>query len=174
MKQFNLILLFFLFTVTVDAQINVSSTSSDPNSKWVYGGYAGLGFTSGSFSLYTSPSLGYKVNKDFVIGLEGDLSWNKSDYSRHISFGIGPFLRYFIGRQFYASAAYRYYFINQKVENKSYNLNEATLNLGAGYLQPLGEKAYLQIGVNYNVLYDKDNSVMASPFVPYVGVVFGI
>lgn len=161
--------------MTVNAQISMSSSKSNPNSKWVYGGSAGLGFSSGSgVTIYATPSLGYKINKDLVAGLEGELSWQKSDYSRSVIFGLGPFLRYFIGRQFYASANYRYYFINQKVGSYSYSLNESTLNLGAGYLQPLGSNAYLKIGINYNVLYEEGKSVIGSPFVPYVGVVFGL
>jgi hypothetical protein len=32
----------------------------------------------------------------------------------------------------------------------------------------------MQIGVSYNVLYNKDKSVFGSGFVPQVGVVFGL
>ncbi len=163
--------------MTVNAQIGVSSTTSEPNSKWVYGGNAGVGFAGGNdLTIYATPSLGYKISNDLIAGIDGNFSWRKSNYSKSTIFGVGPFLRYFIGRQFYASADYRHYFINQKIKNTgtSYSAKEGTLNLGAGYLQPLGSNAYLKMGANYNVLYKKDKSIMGSPFVPYIGVVFGL
>ncbi len=177
MRKINFIILLCLFTITVNAQVSVSSSAPEPNSKWVYGGNAGAGFVGGNgLTIYATPSLGYKLTNDLIGGIDGNFSWRKTDYSRSIIFGAGPFLRYFIGRHFYASANYRHYFINQKIKDTGtkYSENEATLNLGAGYLQPLGANAYLKVGANYNVLYKKNKSVMGSPFVPYIGVVFGL
>ncbi len=177
MKKKILTLAAVLFAVVTNAQISLPNSSSEPNSKWVYGGNTGLGFTGGGgFTIYTTPSVGYKITNDLIGGIDGNFSWQTSNYSRSTIFGAGPFLRYFIGRQFYASANYRHYFINQKIKQTEtkYTDQEATLNLGAGYLQQLGSNAYLKIGANYNVLYKKDKSMMSNPFEPYVGVVFGL
>ncbi len=175
MKKINFIA-FCLFAITINAQISISSSNSLPNSKWVYGGNAGLGFSNGSFTIYATPSLGYKISNDLIGGIDGNLSWQKSNYSRSIIFGAGPFLNYFIGRQFYASANYRHYFINQKTiqTGETYSENEGTLNLGAGYLQSLGSSTYFRVGFNYNVLYKEGESIISSPFTPYVGIIFGL
>ncbi len=169
-------MLFCLFAMTVNAQVGISKSYSKPNSKWVYGGSGGLGFTGGSgLTIYGTANLGYKISNDLVGGIDGSLSWQKYDYSRSIISGIGPFLNYYIGRTFYTSANYRHYFISQKLNGGGkYSLDEGALNLGAGYLQSLGANAYLRIGASYNVLYKKDKSIMRSPFTPYVGVVFGL
>lgn len=177
MKKQVLIFAIVLFGLGANAQVGVSTASYESHSKWIYGGNAGCGFLGGDgFTVYATPSLGYKIGKGLVGGIEGKLSWQKSNYSRSSIWGVGPFLRYFIGRSFYASADFQRYFIKQKVKSTGtkFSHKESALNIGAGYLQPLGTNSYLKIGANYNVLYDKDTSVLESPFVPYIGIVFGL
>jgi hypothetical protein len=90
--------------------------------------------------------------------------------------GVGPFLNYYFSRNFYLSGMFQEYFINYRNRYNNLNTknNESVLYLGGGYMQRLGDSAYMQIGAMYNVLYDKNKSVFGSGFVPQVGVVFGL
>ncbi len=163
-----------LFSVGAKAQIGMSSSYS-PDTKWVFGGTAGAGFLGGdSFSLYASPTVGYKLHENLIGGLNGSLSYRSSKDFKSTIWGAGPFLRYYFARSFYVSANYTHYFFSQDEYNERVNRNEGSLNIGGGYLQRLGGNAYLQIGATYNVLYKKGTSILGSPFVPYVGVIFGL
>ena len=46
--------------------------------------------------------------------------------------------------------------------------------LGGGYIQRVGNSAYMQFGAYYNVLYKEESSVLGSGFYPSVGIVFGL
>ena len=168
--------LFVIVSVSLQAQFT-SAVASD--SRWTFGGSAGLGgsFGSGSAtSVYLSPRVGYKLTESTEAGLAGNFAWTNSSYYSATTVGVGPFLNQYIGRNFYLSALFQEYFFNQKnkVNNLKYSGDEAALYLGAGFMQRIVDRAYLQIGGMYNVLYDKDKSVFSSGFVPSVGVVFGL
>lgn len=163
----------FGFSAFMMAQVSVGSSVS--NSGWTFGGYAGLGTGSGGTSLYVSPKVGYKVAEDFEMGLAGNLTWYNSSYYKSTMIGVGPFANYYFARTAYLSGMFQEYFISYTGNfNQNQKKNESVLYLGGGYLQRLGDSAYMQIGAVYNVLYDKEKSVFGSGFVPQVGLVIGL
>lgn len=176
------IILLSLVTVAfaANAQIGTSTQVGGENSKWTVGGSAGLGGSfggnGGGTSVYLSPRVGYKVTESLEAGLAGSFNWSNSKYYSATTLGIGPFANYYIARNFYVSGMFQEYFFNQKdkYSNVKYSGEEAALYLGGGYMQKIGERAYLQIGGMYNVLYDKEKSVFGGGFIPNVGVVFGL
>lgn len=150
------------------------------NSKWTFGGYAGLGgaFGSGSngTSLYIMPRVGYKVAESFETGISGNFTWNNSTYYSSTMLGVGSFANYYFGRSFYLSGLYQHFFISQrnKSTDQTYSGNEDALYLGGGYMQKLGDRVYMQIGAMYNVLYNSETSVFGGGFVPNIGIVYGL
>ncbi len=177
MKKLSFIIIL-LFTISLKAQVGVSLPSHS-NSKWVFGGYAGLSGligNSGGMTLHISPRAGYKVTQDLIAGIDGNFSWRSSKYVSSTILGIGPFVDYYFKRSFYSSANLRQYFINSKEKNTKYKYSskETALNIGAGYVRRIGTSAYIQIGGTYNVLYNKNKSIFGSPFVPHIGIVFGL
>lgn len=154
------------------AQVSVGSTIS--NTGWTFGGYAGLGTGSGGTSLYITPRVGYKISPDFEMGLSGNLTWYNATYYKSTMIGVGPFANYYFGRSAYLSGNFQEYFISHTGNATNVKKNESVLYLGGGYMQRLGDSAYMQIGAMYNVLYDKEKSVFGSGFVPQVGIVFGL
>jgi hypothetical protein len=172
-------LIFSFFIVLANAQISTSPTL-DKDSKWTIGGYAGWGGSFGSggggTSVYLSPRVGYKLTENMETGLATNFTWSNSKYYSATTFGVGPFLNYYFARNFFLSGMFQEYFFTQKnkIDNLKYSGDEAALYLGGGYMQKIGEHAYMQIGGMYNVLYDKENSVFGSGFIPNVGVVFGL
>ena len=163
----------------LNAQIGTSTQIGGENSKWTFGGYAGLGGAfgnGGGVSLYVTPRVGYKVTENLETGLASNLTWANSKYYSSTMIGVGPFLNYYFSRNFYLSGMFQEYFINQKdkVNNLKYSADEAALYLGGGYMQRLGNRTYMQIGGMYNVLYKKDKSVFGGGFIPSVGIVYGV
>ncbi len=176
MKKLSFLLLLLSSTLAF-SQI-ISSPSND--SRWTYGGGAGIGVSGGSGGTGTtisiSPRIGYRVTDDFEVGVAGGFTWGNSKYYSSTMFGIGPFANYYFGRSFYISGLFQEYFISQKDKyyNQKYSTDEAALYLGAGYMQRIGDRAYMQLGASYNVLYKENSSVFSSGFVPNIGIVFGL
>lgn len=177
-KLFLLSLLSLSFSA--QAQIGTSKTFGNANSHWTFGGSAGLGGAFGNnnsgTSVYVSPRIGYKITENLETGLAGNFTWSNSKYYSSSTVGVGPFMNYYIGRNFFLSGMFQEYFFNQKnkLNNLKYSGDEAALYFGGGYMQRIGDRAYFQIGGMYNVLYKKDKSVFGDGFIPSVGVVFGL
>lgn len=163
-----------------NAQIGTSKTLGSADSNWTFGGSAGLGGSFGSnnggTSIYVSPRIGYKLTESLEAGIVSDLTWTNAKYFSSNTIGVGPFMNYYIAKNFYLSGMFQEYFFNQKnkVTNEKYSGDEAALYFGGGYLQRIGDRAYMQIGGMYNVLYKEGESVFGSGFVPSIGVVFGL
>ena len=156
------------------SQIGLGGIQTQNN--WTFGGYAGLGTGSGGTSIYVTPKVGYKVSENFELGAAGNFTWNNNSYYNSTMIGVGPYANYYFARTAYISGMFQEYFINYRNRYNNLNTknNESVLYLGGGYMQRLGDRAYMQIGAMYNVLYDKNKSVFGSGFVPQVGVVFGL
>ncbi|QDP85335.1 hypothetical protein FNJ88_07065 [Chryseobacterium sp. SNU WT5] len=176
------ILLFsvLISSFTLNAQIGTATSIGSGNSKWTFGGSAGIGGTFGSgnsgTSISISPRVGYQLTDDLKGGVAGNFGWTNSKYYSSSTVGFGPFVNYYIARNFYLSGMFQEYFFNQKekLTQFKYSGNEAALYFGGGYMQRIGSNTYMQIGAMYNVLYNKDESVFGSGFIPSVGVVFGL
>lgn len=176
------ILLAFIFLVASHFAIAQSPNILDPAyqssrpNPWTYGGNIGVNYNTYGWVVELSPRLGYKITEDLELSAVVNGSLFHTEYYRNLSVGVGPALSYYIGRTVYLNSTYQHYFVSQKSKstNKSYNVEEDALYLGAGYMQHLGGNAYMQIGVSYNVLYKKDRSIFSTGFIPSVGVVIGL
>ncbi|SHJ00456.1 hypothetical protein SAMN05443429_107112 [Cruoricaptor ignavus] len=164
------------------AQVAVSSPTvrAGKESRWTFGGGIGFGLSGGSSgygtSISISPRVGYLASPELEAGLMGSAGWASGKYYSHSMYGVGPFANYYVLPNLFLHADYRHYFYNWKDKVYDYKTDgdEGTLNLGAGYNVRLGNKAALQVGAYYNVLYKKDSSIFGSGFTPVFGVVFGI
>lgn len=172
-------LLFSAFLLNAQIGTGTSTTIGGENSKWTFGGYAGLGGAfggNGGTTIYITPRVGYKITENFEAGIAGNFSWNNSNYYSSTMIGVGPFAIYYFSRSFFLSGLFQEYFVNQKdkVNQLTYSGNESAFYVGGGYMQRLGERTYVQIGGMYNVLYNKDKSVFGGGFIPQVGIVYGL
>ncbi len=178
MKKF-IFFLIITFTFNLNAQIGTSRIVQTPESKWTFGGYAGLGGVfgnGGGVSIYLSPRVGYKLSENLETGLATNVTWSNSKYYSATTVGVGPFMNFYIARNFYLSGMFQEYFYSQKdkLNNLKYSGDEAALYFGGGYMQKIGEHSYMQIGGMYNVLYKENESIFGSGFIPSIGVVFGV
>lgn len=155
----------------------IATGTTIPNSRWTFGGGLGLGFGSNSsFNLQVVPRVGYKITDQLEGGLVGNVSWQTSDYYKSTMFGVGPFVNYYFARSFFAGASLQQYFINSqdKFDGYKYRTDETALYLGGGYMQPLGNNAFAQFGIMYNVLWKEQSSIFSTAFIPSVGFVVGL
>lgn len=162
----------------VNAQIG--GIISSPDSKWTFGGGAGIGFSNGrgysGTNISISPRVGYKVTENLEVGASGGITWLNSTNFNSTMIGLGPFANYYFGRNIYLSARHQHYFINQKdkVYNQKFSTQEDALYIGGGYMTKIAGGVYMQVGASYNVLYNKNKSVFGTGFVPNVGIVWGL
>lgn len=172
-KNFTLSLLFL--GILSFSQIAMSPGA--PANRWTFGGGLGLGFGSNSsFNLQVSPRVGYKIIDQLEGGMIGNVSWQTSDFYKSTMFGVGPFANYYFARSFFVGANLQQYFINstEKYTYYKYSTDETALYLGGGYMQSMGNNAFMQLGIMYNVLWKENNSIFSTGFVPTVGFVVGL
>ncbi|PZU80941.1 MAG: hypothetical protein DI529_16075 [Chryseobacterium sp.] len=172
-KHFTLLLMMISFW----SFSQIAMSSGNQNNRWTFGGGLGVGFGSNSyFNLQVSPRVGYKITEQLEGGLIGNVSWQKDDYYSSTMFGIGPFVNYYFARSFFVGANLQQYFINSKEKYTGYKFNtdETALYLGGGYMQNIGNNAFMQLGVMYNVLWKENESIFSSGFVPTIGFVVGL
>lgn len=170
-----LTLSFLAISILSFSQIAMSPQTSA--NRWTFGGGLGLGFGSNSsFNLQVSPRVGYKITDQLEAGMIGNVSWQTSDFYKSTMFGIGPFANYYFARSFFVGANLQQYFINstEKYNNYKYSTDETALYLGGGYMQSIGNNAFAQFGIMYNVLWKERSSIFSSGFIPSVGFVVGL
>ncbi|AMD85480.1 hypothetical protein SAMN05444369_11828 [Capnocytophaga haemolytica] len=179
MRRIVLVITLLLIGQWAVAQENILSPeyqqAHNPN-RWTYGGNIGLTFSEWGTGFTVTPRLGYKVTEDFEVAAQVNYNLQHTRYYRNQFLGVGPSLTYYILRNFYVSSSFEHYFVSQKDKDtkKTFTTEEDALYIGGGYMQQLGERVYMQIGVSYNVLYKKDSSIFSTGIVPNVGIIIGL
>lgn len=166
-----------LMLVSVLSFSQIAMSSGTQTNRWTFGGGLGVGFGSNSyFNLQVSPRVGYKITEQLEGGVIGNVSWQTSDYYKSTMFGVGPFMNYYFARSFFIGANLQQYFINseEKFTGYKFDTDETALYLGGGYMQPLGNNAFVQFGIMYNVLWKERSSIFSTGFIPSVGFVVGL
>ncbi|MFC4686213.1 hypothetical protein ACFO4P_04600 [Epilithonimonas pallida] len=166
-----------LIVINILAYSQIAMNSGKQSNRWTFGGGLGVGFGSNSyFNLQVSPRVGYKITDQLEGGIIGNVSWQSSDYYKSTMFGVGPFVNYYFARSFFIGANLQQYFINSKEKFTGYKFDtdETALYLGGGYMQSLGNNAFVQFGIMYNVLWKERSSIFSSGFIPSVGFVVGL
>ena len=140
------------------------------------GGNIGASFGNNLWGVSLAPRIGYKVTEDFEVAFSVNYYYQKSPNVRYNSLSLGPSMNYYIARNFYVNGSFQHYFISTKSKSTriTYNTEESALYLGGGYMQYLGGRSYLRLGLTYNVLYDKNKSIFSSGLFPEVGIVIGL
>lgn len=141
----------------------------------IYGG--GLGLSFGNFTqISLAPQVGYRFDEEWVAGLgfiynyikinrifDPALNqWVKPNFE-NIVYGPTFFGNYFPSDKIFLGAQFEYlnyddYFYSPtQADPIILNRWSSVLFLQAGYLQPMGEKGFLQVGLRVNVLHDESS-----------------
>ncbi len=127
-----------------------------------FGGGINVGFGNATI-IGVSPEAIYQVNEKFSVGAGVGYQYYKyQDYSRNI-FTLSGLALYGPIYEVQLSAKFE-----QNVVLGNQSRKVASLYLGAGY----NPSPNVTIGLQYDVLYDKDKSLYSSPFAPFVRVYF--
>ena len=153
------------------AQYNGQGLQSDFWSNVRYGGGLGLGFGNNSFTIAVSPSAIYQVNSQFATGLALNFNYSEFDDARFRAMG-GSIISFFNPiPQAQLSAEFEQTYVNrddivlgQPVEDKFW-VPALYLGLGVG-------SRNVMVGMRYDVLFNTDKSIYATPWSPFFRVYF--
>tara|TARA_R110000868_G_scaffold3024_7_gene20345 strand:+ start:6010 stop:6537 length:528 start_codon:yes stop_codon:yes gene_type:complete len=167
-------LTFFLLILSFSNHIHAQQNSLN-NDFWNhvrFGGGIGLSFGDGFFSGTLAPSAIYEFNNDVAlgVGLNGTYNQQKDIYKSSILGGslIGLFSPI---NEIQLSAEFEELHVNRKFDSYL-NLENDTywspaLFFGAGY-----RSGNVTFGIRYDVLYDKNKSVYANAWTPFLRFYF--
>lgn len=169
--KFVFVTIMFMLSNALCSQ-NTTMNSNDFWNHVRFGGGIGLSFGDGFFSGTLAPSAIYEFNPQFAlgVGLNGTYNCRKNFYKSTI-FG-GSVLGLFNPiQEIQLSAEFEELNVNRKWEDhlgfSDQNYWYPALFVGAGY-----SARNITIGIRYDVLYDKEKSVYADPWGPFVRVYF--
>jgi len=152
--------------------LSYSQNQSDNNTFWKnvqFGGGIGLSFGDGFFSGAISPNAIYRFNPYVATGVGLNFSYSsQKDFFKSTVLGgsvlglINPY------RELQISAEFEQLNVNRNfderfVSNVDDNYWYPALFLGAGYTS-----RNVTIGIRYDVLYDRDKSIYAEAWMPFV------
>ncbi|MBU3822193.1 alpha-ketoglutarate decarboxylase [Flavobacteriaceae bacterium XHP0103] len=167
-KGLLIFLLFFGFH-------NLILSQQKPNDFWShvrFGGGIGLSFGDGFFSGTLAPSAIYQFNSAVAlgVGLNGTIN-NRKDFYKSTIIGGSLIGLFNVIPQIQLSAEFEELNVNRKFDDRL-NLQDdnywyPALFMGAGYRS--GNVAF---GIRYDVLYDKDRSIYADPWAPFIRFYF--
>ncbi len=137
-----------------------------------FGGGVGLSFGNGFFSGTLAPSALYEFTNNFAMGVGLNGTYNRSkDFYKSTIFGGSLISLYSPMNTIQMSAEFEELYVSRKYDN---HLNFAddsywypALFLGAGY-----RNRNVTFGIRYDVLYDRNKSIYADPWAPFVRVYF--
>lgn len=132
-----------------------------------FGGGFTVGFGNNQTTIGISPSAIYNFNNGFALGAGlGYLYSEISDFSTSVySTSIISLYQTKFGIQL--SGEFDYNFAKQQDNFGAFNTNFPALHLGIAYNQ-----RNFAIGIRYDVLYDENKSIFASPFSPVIRFYF--
>lgn len=168
-------ILLSLFLIMISNALMSQTSGNTPNDFWKhvrFGGGIGLSFGDGFFSGTLAPSAIYEFNPQFAlgVGLNGTYNSQKNFYKSTI-FGGSILGFYNPMREIQLSAEFEELNVSRNWED---NLGIADENywypalfIGAGY-----STQNVTIGIRYDVLYDRDKSIYADPWMPFIRVFF--
>ncbi|WP_299394875.1 alpha-ketoglutarate decarboxylase [uncultured Gelidibacter sp.] len=160
------------FSFTSVAQLNTTPPKSDFWSHVRFGGGIGLSFGDGFFSGTLAPSAIYEFNDQVALGVGLNGTYNKKkDFYKSTVFGGSLIGLYNPIQAIQLSAEFEELNVSRNWDDRLGIPNDnywyPALFLGAGY-----RTRNVAVGIRYDVLYDKDKSIYADPWAPFVRVYF--
>ena len=135
-----------------------------------YGGF-GLGWTNNEFYADIKPGILYRLAPKFRIG--GNLQFtylSRKSFgttSRYYIYGYDLLALFLPVSQMELSADYQHSFVSQNISGNQLSRQVKAFFVGAAY-----RTRHVAIGMKYDLLYDENNSLYNSPFIPFVRIYF--
>lgn len=165
-------LMLFITSLTM-AQERSSKQTTDFWNHVYFGGGLGLSFGDGFFSGTVAPSAIYQFNRQFAlgVGLSGTYNTQENIYKSTV-FGASLISLFNPIEALQFSVELEELNIDRDFD-QTYVINEdenfwtTALFFGVGY-----RTGQVTFGIRYDVLYDKDKSIYADPWAPFIRVYF--
>ncbi|WP_299776812.1 alpha-ketoglutarate decarboxylase [uncultured Formosa sp.] len=152
---------------------NIYAQNSSFSENIKFGGGLGLSFGNEFFSGTIEPSAIYQFNSQFALGVGLNFTYNsqKNFYTSTIIGGTLTGL-YNPTPNIQLSGEYQQLYVNKKYDNDRILYADRkywspALLLGIGY-----QTNNVTVGVRYDVLYNDNKSIYASPWAPFIRVYF--
>ncbi len=146
----------------------------------IYSG-GGLGFSANQYYTYigVSPIIGYMFTSRFSGG--ATLTYQFFSYKLPIEttssvYGLSPFLRFNLTRQFFLTTTYSWLNYDQDISAAGrQNLTYTRFLAGAGFAQPIGNKAAFVVMGQYDLIWasKSNSSPYNTPWVISAGITAG-
>jgi hypothetical protein len=159
MKRFTLLVLFSIIASSVLAQGENNSLKDVPfKERIVFGGGFGLSFGSNQDFFSVSPQIGYMLTKKLIAGT--GITYRYTNFKvvkpsiKLNDYGLNPFLRFLVYRNFYVQTEYEY--LNYEFPVTYSETTRKTFSsflAGGGFIQPIGNKVALYFMALYNFSY---------------------
>ncbi|MBT8271690.1 MAG: alpha-ketoglutarate decarboxylase [Flavobacteriaceae bacterium] len=165
--------LFFSFSLPAMAQDESGNNSSEFWNYVRFGGGIGLSFGDRFFSGTLAPVAIYEVTPEFATGVGLNLTYaSLRDRYKSTILGGSVLTLFNVIPEIQLSAEFEQLNVNRNYDEQFVltpddNYWYSALFLGAGY-----RTGNVIFGIRYDVLYDKDKSIYAEPWIPFVRVFF--
>ncbi|MDW5289303.1 alpha-ketoglutarate decarboxylase [Formosa sp. PL04] len=152
---------------------NISAQSSSISENIKFGGSIGLSFGNEFFSGTLEPMALYQINPQFALGVGLNFTYNtqKNFYQSTIIGGTFttlynpiPFLQ--------VSAEFQQLHVNKNYENDKVLYPDEKYWIPALYIGLGYTSKNVTFGMRYDILYNDDKSIYASPWGPFIRVYF--
>lgn len=154
--------------------LSFSQNQDSTNNFWDHvriGGGIGLSFGDGFFSGTVSPTGIYEFNSKFSAGVGLNATYNKQDnFFKSTIFGASIIGLYNPIRELQVSAEFEELNVSRKFSDTAFeddNYWYPGLFMGIGY-----GNGNVTFGIRYDLLYSKEKSIYADPYIPFVRVFF--
>lgn len=162
-----------LFSSAAYAQVDLSPTGSPPQNtqkpkgrpidKVFFGGNFGLQVGAVTY-INLSPIVGYKVTDRYRVGVGINYIYTNYFGQKYHLVGGRIFQQFFVWKGIFLHAEYE--FMNYPTGYPvPYRRNIANaFNVGAGYQQNFGRRAFTNVMILYNVIHDRNNTIYNTPW----------
>lgn len=137
-----------------------------------FGGGLGLGFGSGFFNATISPTAVYRINNAFSTGAGLNFTY-ASEKNFYESYVVGASLLALFNpiREIQLSSEFQQSFVSRNYDSRTFFRDEdywvSALFLGIGF-----NTGNVTVGIQYDVLFDRERSVFGEAWYPFVRVFF--
>lgn len=163
-----------VFTLLSCSFTSFSQNQNDSGHFWDnvrFGGGIGLSFGDGFFSGTISPTGIYEFDSGFAAGVGLNATYNKQDnFYKSTILGASLIGLFSPIEELQISAEFEQLNVNRTFDNSIYkddNYWYPALFMGIGY-----GNGNVTFGIRYDLLYSKEKSIYADPYMPFVRVFF--
>ncbi|MFK8044220.1 MAG: hypothetical protein AB8B72_01900 [Crocinitomicaceae bacterium] len=114
-------------------------------------------------AVYLSPQIGYEFLPNFSAGFLSSIQYNQLFNFKQTALGVGVFSRYILFQRLILETSLNFYRIRSSFSGQITPFEEKSKSwlAGIGYARQLGNKAYANFSISYDLLRNESNPELA-------------